>query len=41
MLLIYQRLVGNMLTQYAHPQFVGEPFLKGLVRQYMYETGQN
>ena len=41
MLLIYQRLVGNMLTQYAHPQFDGAPFLKGLVQQYMYETGQS
>jgi hypothetical protein len=41
MLIIYQRLVGRMLTQYAHPHFDGIPFLKELVRQYMYEAGQS
>jgi hypothetical protein len=37
MLLIYQRLVGNTLTEYAHPHFDSAPFLKELVRRYMYE----
>ena len=41
MLLIYQRLVGSALTGYAHPQFDSAPFLKKLVRQYMYEAGQS
>lgn len=41
MLLIYQRLVGGVLTEYAHPQFDSAPFLKKLVRQYMYEAGQH
>ena len=41
MLLIYQRLVGSVLTGYAHPQFDSTPFLKKLVRQYMYEAGQS
>ena len=39
MLLIYQRLVGSVLTGYANPQFDSAPFLKKLVRQYMYEAG--
>jgi hypothetical protein len=41
MLLIYQRLVGSVLTQYAHPKFDSAPLLKKLVRQYMHEAGQS
>jgi hypothetical protein len=41
MLLIYQRLVGSTLTEYAHPHFDSAPLLKELVRQYMYEVGQS
>lgn len=31
MLPVYQRLVGSMLTRYAHPPFDGAPHLKELV----------
>ena len=41
MLLMYQRLVNSTLTQYAHPHFDGAPFLKELVRKYMYEAGHS
>ena len=41
MLLMYQRLVGRTLTEYAQPHFDGAPFLKELVRRYMYEVGQS
>ena len=41
LLLIYQRLVGNVITQCAHPQFDSALFLKKLVRQYMYEASQS
>jgi hypothetical protein len=41
MLLMYQRLVGYTLTEYARPHFDGTPFLKELVRRYMYEAGQS
>jgi hypothetical protein len=41
MLIIYQRLVGNMLKQCARPHFDGIPFLNELVRRYMYESGQS
>jgi hypothetical protein len=38
--LIYQRLVGGTLTEYARPPFDCAPFLKELVRRYMNEVGQ-
>lgn len=41
MLLIYKRLVSGTLTEYPHPYFDSPPFLKELVRRYMYEVGQN
>lgn len=41
MLLIYKRLIGGTLTKYPHPHFDSSPFLTKLVRQYMYEVGQN
>lgn len=39
-LLMYEQLVGSMLTQYAHPHFDGTPLLKDLVRRHMDEAGQ-
>ena len=39
--LIYQRLVGGTLTEYASPPFDSAPFLKELVRRYMSEVGQS
>lgn len=41
MLVIYQRLVGNTLTQCAPPHFDGAPLLKSLVRRYMHEAAQS
>jgi len=41
MLLMYQRLVDSTLTEYARPVFDGAPFLKKLVRQHIYETGES
>jgi hypothetical protein len=41
MLLIYQRLVGSVITECAHPQFDSAPSLKKLVRLYLHEAGQS
>jgi hypothetical protein len=41
MLLIYQRLIGGVLTEHAQPHFSGTPLLRKLVRQYLYEAGQS